>query len=224
MLYRKWCSKRTDRSQFHSDFVKSLPSNPHKRANKMLFQRIHSDVFLRLHWAVSPLTTPCYNICSCELLLNFLCALNWVNSTLKKSCCRLALFSVHNFVCFSSVTRIQTLAWNSTWSAFMLLLWVLTDVPVWPQCNSLYHFWPVWSHNPLCCSKHWPAPSWPLCSASSPAPVRPAASASAWSFTAAASVCSRFVPHLTTYSVFSYTLSAKVGKGGVVVLRSFSQI
>lgn len=54
---------------------------------------------------------------------------------------------------------------------------------IWPQC----HFWPV-------CSKPWPAPSWRLCSVSSPAPVRPAASASAWSFTAAASVCSRFVP------------------------------
>lgn len=44
----------------------------------------------------------------------------------------------------------------------------------------------------LCCSKPWPAPSWLLCSPSFPAPARPAASASAWSFTAAASVSSRF--------------------------------
>lgn len=48
-------------------------------------------------------------------------------------------------------------------------------------------------HSCICvlCSKHWPAPSWRLCSVSSPAPVRPAASASVWSFMVTASVCFR---------------------------------
>lgn len=50
----------------------------------------------------------------------------------------------------------------------------------------------------LFCSKRWPAPSWPLCSVSSPAPVRPAALASAWSSTVTASDCSRFVPRCPT--------------------------
>lgn len=53
----------------------------------------------------------------------------------------------------------------------------------------------------VCCSKHWPAPSSLLCLVSFPAPARPAASASAWSFTAAASVCSRFVFHPTAHTV-----------------------
>lgn len=116
--------------------------------------------------------------------------------------CRLPLFIFigfinalgYGFAFYFTIADMQT-AWS--WITPMHLIY---------QIHSLYLLLSsLGSRDSSCRSKPWPAPSSPLCSASSPAPARPVASAWAWSFTAAASGSSRCVCSCSSHLFWAVT-------------------